>query len=174
VRLGELLRSDMVAVKLGGDLRQIAVASPEYLARHGRPQTPVDLHRHRCINWRQSGSRGLYAWEFCKDGAWFEVAVNGPLIVSHRDMALAAALQGVGVAFWSQTQAEPMKRAGWCPCWRNGRPRSQAGTCITPPSATRRQRCAHSRIFCGDRTESMRLRRRTLWAAVRMADAFAR
>ena len=112
VRLGELLRSDMVAIKLGGNLRQIAVASPDYLARHGRPQTPVDLHHHRCVNWRQPGSSGLYAWEFCKDGEWFEVAVNGPLIVSHRDMALAAALQGVGVAYWSEARARPMIEAG--------------------------------------------------------------
>jgi DNA-binding transcriptional LysR family regulator len=57
------------------------------------PQTPDELLRHRCINWRWPGHTGLYNWEFMRDGSWFSVAVNGPLIVSHRDAALRAALQ---------------------------------------------------------------------------------
>ena len=68
IRLGELLEDEVVAVRLGGQLRQIAVASPEYLARHGVPTQPEDLHRHICINWRQDGSLTLYRWEFEKDG----------------------------------------------------------------------------------------------------------
>jgi DNA-binding transcriptional LysR family regulator len=102
IRIGELLEDDMVAVRVGADMRQLAVASPAYLARHGRPQTPADLHSHRCINWRWPGMSGLYNWEFAEKGRWFSVAVNGPLIVSHRDTALQAALQGVGIAFWGE------------------------------------------------------------------------
>jgi DNA-binding transcriptional LysR family regulator len=107
-RLGEYLEADMVSVKLGGEQRQLAVASPDYVARHGRPQTPADLHAHRCINWRQPGSTGLYKWEFVKDGRWFAIAVNGPLVVSQRDMAVAAAVQGVGIAFWAQELVRPL------------------------------------------------------------------
>ncbi len=107
LRLGELLEQDMVAVKLGGDIRQIAVASPAYLARFGRPTTPADLHAHRCINWRWPGSKGLYNWEFADNGRWFSVAVNGPLTVSHRDTAVNAALQDVGIAFWSEHWLRP-------------------------------------------------------------------
>ena len=107
VRLGELLEQDMVGVAVGGDVRQVAVASPDYVVRHGMPQTPADLHAHRCINWRWPGTTGLYAWEFARDGKWFSVAVNGPLIVSHRDAALSAALQGVGIAFWSELLVRP-------------------------------------------------------------------
>lgn len=99
VRLGESLEADMVAVKLSGEQRQLVVASPDYIARHGRPEQPADLLRHRCINWRQPGSAGLHKWEFVKNGRWFSVAVDGPLIVSRRDMAVAAAVQGVGLAF---------------------------------------------------------------------------
>jgi DNA-binding transcriptional LysR family regulator len=102
IRIGELLEEDMVAVKIGPDIRQLAVASPAYLARHGTPRAPSDLHAHRCINWRWPGTSGLYNWEFAQNGRWFSVAVNGPLIVSHRDAALSAALQGVGIAFWSE------------------------------------------------------------------------
>jgi DNA-binding transcriptional LysR family regulator len=121
-RLGEYLQADMVSVKLGGEQRQLVVAAPDYVARHGRPATPADLLAHRCINWRQPGSAGLYRWEFLKDGRWFAVAVNGPLVVSRRDMAIAAAVQGVGLAFWAEELVRPLIDEGklvplleeWC------------------------------------------------------------
>jgi DNA-binding transcriptional LysR family regulator len=112
IRIGELLEQDMVAVKIGEDIRQLAVASPEYIARHGAPRVPADLHEHRCINWRWPGRGGLYNWEFAENGRWFSVAVNGPLIVSHRDAALSAALQGVGIAFWGEYAVRPSIEAG--------------------------------------------------------------
>jgi DNA-binding transcriptional LysR family regulator len=112
MRLGELLDNDMVALKLGGEIRQIAVASPAYLAQHGTPLRPAELLNHRCINWRQPGSRGLYNWEFFEDGRWIAVAVNGPLIVSHREYAVEAALQGVGIGLWSEHQLRPLIETG--------------------------------------------------------------
>ena len=100
IRVGELIERDMVAVRLGGDLRQIAVASPTYLDKHGVPGTPQDLLRHRCIRWRWPGQATPYAWEFCQpDGCWFSVTVDGPLIASSREIGLRAALDGVGIAF---------------------------------------------------------------------------
>jgi DNA-binding transcriptional LysR family regulator len=103
LRLGERLEQDMVAVKLGGPLRQLAVASPGYLARHGTPRTPEELLNHTCINWRQSGSLAVYPWEFARDGKWFEVAVKGPLILNDRRLAIDAAMEGLGIAFWSES-----------------------------------------------------------------------
>jgi DNA-binding transcriptional LysR family regulator len=110
IALGEQLEKDMVAVRIGDDIRQLAVASPDYLARHGCPEVPADLHAHRCINWRKPGDSGVYRWEFQQNGQRITVAVNGPLIVSHRDVALAAAAQGVGIAFayWSARWARPL------------------------------------------------------------------
>jgi DNA-binding transcriptional LysR family regulator len=114
ITLGELLEKDMVAVRLGGNIRQMAVASPDYIKRHGRPKTPADLHQHRCINWRKPGSGKIYAWEFQVDGHWISVAVDGPLIVSHRDTALQAAAQGAGIAFayWSDHWLKPLIDSG--------------------------------------------------------------
>jgi DNA-binding transcriptional LysR family regulator len=122
IRLGEFLEADMVAVKLGGEQRQLAVASPDYITRHGQPETPADLLHHHCINWRQPGSTGCYKWEFLKDGQWSAVAVSGPLVVSQRDMAVAAAVQGVGIAFWAEQRVRPLIAEGkliplleeWC------------------------------------------------------------
>src|ERR1700678_3042533 len=99
IRIGEVIERDMVAVQLGAELRQIAVASPGYLAVHGRPEHPRDLVSHRCIRWRWPGRATPYAWEFFENGSWFAVAVGGPLIVNDKEMALRAALQGVGIGF---------------------------------------------------------------------------
>jgi DNA-binding transcriptional LysR family regulator len=89
----------MVAVKLGGDLEMLAIAAPSYLAEHGIPMTPRDLHRHRCINWRRPSDGSLYRWEFVEGTKEFEVSVEGPLIVNDGDLALAAALNGVGITY---------------------------------------------------------------------------
>jgi DNA-binding transcriptional LysR family regulator len=99
IRIGEVIERDMIAVRLGAEMRQIAVASPEYLRVHGRPEHPRDLVRHRCIRWRWPGRPTPYAWEFFENGSWFEVAVDGPLIVNDKEMAVRAALRGVGIGF---------------------------------------------------------------------------
>ncbi len=99
IRLGEVIARDMVAVRLGPDLRQVAIASPTYLAEHGRPATPQDLLGHRCIRWRWPGHRSPYKWEFHDDGRIFEVAVQGSLIVDSIPAAIRAAADGIGIAF---------------------------------------------------------------------------
>ena len=99
IRIGEVIERDMVAVRLGPDLRQAPVAAPDYVARRGLPAHPRDLVTHDCIRWRWPGHTQPYRWEFFEDGAWFEVAVGGPLIVNSKAMALQAALDGVGIAF---------------------------------------------------------------------------
>jgi DNA-binding transcriptional LysR family regulator len=68
IRVGQRLEKDMIAVRLTPDVRMLAVASPGYLARHGLPSTPADLHRYACINWRFPGSGRIYRWEFEKKG----------------------------------------------------------------------------------------------------------
>ncbi|MCW6511792.1 LysR family transcriptional regulator [Lichenifustis flavocetrariae] len=99
IRLGELIERDMVALRLGPELRQVAVAAPSYLAEHGAPVTPRDLLAHNCIRWRWPGHERPYAWEFCEDGRWFAVEVSGSLIASSREFGVRAAVDGVGVAF---------------------------------------------------------------------------
>ena len=99
IRVGEVIERDMIAVRLGPDLRQIVVASPDYLARHGAPTCPGDLKDHRCIRWHRPGHAMPYNWEFWDNGRWCDVAVDGPLIVNSRDLERQAALAGVGLAF---------------------------------------------------------------------------
>jgi DNA-binding transcriptional LysR family regulator len=99
IRIGERLAKDMIAVRLTPDMEMVAVAAPDYLARHGEPLAPADLHRHACINWRYPGSGSLYRWEFEKDGKALEMSVEGPLIADDPDVAFEAALQGLGILY---------------------------------------------------------------------------
>lgn len=113
LRLGELLDQDMIAVRLGSDLRQVAVASPDYLARHGVPQVPRDLASHRCLAFRWPGRDAIYDWEFAEaGGGWFSLAVTGPLVLSEQRATVEAAVEGVGIAFWAESAVRPLVDAG--------------------------------------------------------------
>src|SRR5260370_12714517 len=99
IRVGERLDKDMIAVRLTPDVPMLAVASPDYLAVHGEPKSPADLHNHACINWRFPGSGALYRWEMEKRGEKFEMSVKGPLISNLQEVVLEGALQGLGILY---------------------------------------------------------------------------
>jgi DNA-binding transcriptional LysR family regulator len=123
VRLGEEVAKDMVAVKIGPDLRLAVVGSPGYFAEHGQPSSPHDLTKHRCINIRQSTRGGLYAWEFEKDGREVNVRVDGPLILNDSSVIYKAAQEGLGLAcVMEDIVADQIASGGlvriledWCP-----------------------------------------------------------
>ncbi|MGK6309403.1 LysR family transcriptional regulator [Variovorax sp. DT-64] len=99
IRVGGRLEKDMIAVRLTPDVKMVAVASADYLARRGTPRTPADLHNHACINWRLQADGRAYRWEFEKKGKRIEVSVDGPLVTNNSDIGVAAALQGLGIAY---------------------------------------------------------------------------
>ena len=79
IRFGEKIERDMIALKVGPDLRMAVVASPDYLARYGTPALPRDLVRHRCIHYRMTSAGNLLPWRFRGGTDEFEVRVSGPL-----------------------------------------------------------------------------------------------
>ncbi len=97
VRYGEHLAQDMIAVSLGPPQRYAVVASPDYVARHGRPKHPKDLLDHVGIRIR-FGRGAIRDWEFEKAGRVVKVAPAGRLIANYPGLARQAALDGVG--FW--------------------------------------------------------------------------
>lgn len=123
VRLGETIGQDMIAVRIGPDMRMAAVGSPGYFAEHGPPATPHDLAGHRCINLRFPTYGGLYAWEFERSGRALNVRVEGPLIVNEILLARQAARDGAGIAYLPEDYvAEDIREgrltrvlADWCP-----------------------------------------------------------
>ena len=112
VRLGELVAKDMVTVPISPEMRLVAVASPSYFEGRPIPRVPQDLSGHRCINFRQPSSRGLYAWEFEKDGRELRVRVDGQLVFSSNPMILQAALDGFGLAYLFEDEVRPHAEAG--------------------------------------------------------------
>jgi DNA-binding transcriptional LysR family regulator len=99
VRLGEVIERDMVAVPVTGSQRQVAVASPDYLERHGTPQHPRDLAMHRCIGWRPHASSAPYRWEFERDGQALNVAVEPQVTTNDMLLMIRTALAGGGLTF---------------------------------------------------------------------------
>lgn len=112
VRLGETIAQDMVAVRIGPDMRMAAVGSPGYFAEHPVPETPHDLAGHRCINLRFPTLGGLYAWEFEKGGRPLNVRVQGQLIVNDIALARAGALGGAGIAYLPESYVQPHVAGG--------------------------------------------------------------
>ena len=122
VRLGEQVSRDMIAVRIGPDMRMAAVATPDYLARHGVPAIPQDLARHTCINMRfESGN--LYAWEFEKGDRQINVRVEGQWVLNRPNLITRAALAGHGIGFQLEDWVRPFLETGqlvrvledWCP-----------------------------------------------------------
>jgi DNA-binding transcriptional LysR family regulator len=102
VRLGEQVAKDMIAMRIGPDMRMAVVGSPAYFARCSKPVVPIDLMQHNCITLRMPTHGGLYSWEFEKKGQPVNVRVEGQLVFNNIAMRLQAALQGLGLAYMPQ------------------------------------------------------------------------
>ncbi|MBB4596466.1 LysR family transcriptional regulator [Xanthomonas arboricola] len=112
VRLGEEVDKDMVAVRIGPDLRMIVVGAPSYFRASPAPRTPHDLPHHPCINVRLPTAGGLYPWEFAKGGRKLNVRVDGPLVFNDMSMVLTAACEGFGLACVLEDQASDLIAQG--------------------------------------------------------------
>ncbi|MDN5785879.1 LysR family transcriptional regulator [Pseudorhodobacter sp.] len=125
IRLGEHLAQDMIAVPISPPLRMAVVGSPAYFARHPVPLTPDDLHVHRCINIRFPRLGNLAQWEFEKEGRAVNVKVNAVLVNNSMHLGLAAALDGIGLAWTGADLVRRHVEAGtlvqvledWCPAF---------------------------------------------------------
>jgi DNA-binding transcriptional LysR family regulator len=123
VRLGEQVAKDMIALRIGPDMRMAVVGSPAYFQNHPRPSTPQDLTDHNCINMRLPTYGGLFPWEFEKNGREVKVRVDGQLVFNTIRQRLDSALQGLGLAYMPEDVAAPCIASGelirvledWCP-----------------------------------------------------------
>ncbi len=123
VRLGEQVAKDMIAVRIGPDMRMAVVGSPLYFAQRSPPKTPQDLTAHNCISMRLPTYGGLFPWDFEKDGRELKVRVEGQLIFNNTVLRLNAALAGLGLAYLPEDQVQAHLAEGrlvrvladWCP-----------------------------------------------------------
>lgn len=125
VRLGDQVDKDMIAVRIGPDLRWAVVGSPAYFEQHPAPQTPADLTHHNCINMRLPTHGSIFTWEFEKDGREVKVKVDGQMVVNNLTMRVLSALDGLGLAYVPEDQVTAHLSSGrlvrvldaWCPAY---------------------------------------------------------
>ena len=125
VRWGEQVARDMIAVRIGPDVRFAVVGAKSYFTKRSAPKTPQDLITHNCVNLRLPTYGGLYAWEFERDGRELRVRVEGQLAFNGIFQVLDAALAGLGLAFVPEDLAQPHLARGrlqrvleeWCAPW---------------------------------------------------------
>ena len=99
VRSGEQVAKDMIAVRIGPDMRMAVVGSPAYFKKRPAPKKPQDLIDHSCVNLRLTTHGGVYAWEFEKGGRELKVRVDGQLTFNASAQMMNGALAGLGLAY---------------------------------------------------------------------------
>lgn len=122
VRLGEHIEKDMVAVRIGPEMRMAVVGSPAYFADHPRPKRPHELATHKCISLRRPTRGDTHPWGFDKGGREVNVRVEGQAVFSSLSMIRHATLTGSGLAYLPEDQVLDDIEAGtllrvlddWC------------------------------------------------------------
>ncbi len=122
VRLGDQVEKDMVAIRIGPDLRVRVVGSPSYFAGRPSPKTPQNLSAHNCINLRLPTHDSFLAWEFENQGHVLRAHVDGQLALNMGSHILRAARAGCGLAYLPEDMVQPHIDSGalvpvldeWC------------------------------------------------------------
>jgi DNA-binding transcriptional LysR family regulator len=104
--------ADMIVVRVMGPMKIAVVAAPSYFARYPLPRTPGDLANHRCVQYRRDADGAELEWRFVRDGKALKVAVGGRVMVNEIDLAVRAAVDGLGIAYTIEASVEPFLRSG--------------------------------------------------------------
>jgi DNA-binding transcriptional LysR family regulator len=108
----DLAAADMIAVRVMGPMRVTVVDAPAYFARRRPPRTPDDLARHSCVQYRLAADGAVFEWAFERDGKSRRVSVDGRIIVNDPDLAMRAAVDGLGIVYTVEALADPFLRSG--------------------------------------------------------------
>jgi DNA-binding transcriptional LysR family regulator len=103
---------DMIAVRVMGPMRVAVVGAPAYFARQRPPRTPDDLALHCCVQYRRAADGAMFEWPFERDGKSELISVDGRIIVNDTDLAVRAAVDGLGIAYAAESVANPFLRSG--------------------------------------------------------------
>ena len=98
IRVHDDVPRDMIAVRIGDDMRFAAVASPDYLKQYPKPQRPSELLKHRCIRFRFESGK-IYRWDLRRGGKESTIDVQGPMTLGNINVMIDAALAGIGIAW---------------------------------------------------------------------------
>lgn len=112
IRGGRRLADSSLVAKRVGTMHYSTCASPDYLARHGRPSHPDDLARHRCVNYFSARTGKMFDWYFAKGGERMQLTVSGHVALSDSYAYTAAGLAGLGVIQMANFLTEPLVQDG--------------------------------------------------------------
>lgn len=112
LRIMEDVERSMTAVPVGGNLRGILVASPQYLDEAGWPQSPQDLLTHRWLNYKFGSSGRLMPWEFVQGSDERVMSIEGPLATNDANLLIAAARDGAGLAYVTDGTVDDLLQSG--------------------------------------------------------------
>jgi DNA-binding transcriptional LysR family regulator len=104
--------ADMIAVRVMGPMKIAVVGAPTYFARRRPPRTPDDLARHRCVQYRREADGDVLVWPFERNRKSWRISVDGRVMVNDTDLAVRAAVDGLGIAYTLEALAEPFLRSG--------------------------------------------------------------
>jgi DNA-binding transcriptional LysR family regulator len=104
--------ADMIAVRLRGPMKVAVVGAPKYFERRRPPRTPDDLAAHSCIQYRFATSGATVPWRFELNGRTKPVSLAGAVTVNIPDLAVRAAVDGLGIAYTVEHLAAPFLRTG--------------------------------------------------------------
>ncbi len=102
--------ADMVAVRVTAPMKVVVVGAPSYFVRRPPPRTPDDLARHSCVEYRRGPD--VFTWPFERNRKTRRIAVAGRVMVNTPDLAVRAAVDGLGIAYTIEARVEPFLRSG--------------------------------------------------------------
>jgi DNA-binding transcriptional LysR family regulator len=112
IALRDRLAADMIAVRVMGPLKAAVVGAPAYFTRQPQPRIPDDLARHSCVQYRRAANGAVFEWPFERNGQSQKISVEGPVMVNEPDLAMRAAVDGLGIAYLTDALVEPFLRSG--------------------------------------------------------------
>jgi DNA-binding transcriptional LysR family regulator len=104
--------ADMIALRLARPMKVAVVGAPKYFARRRPPRTPEDLAAHSCIQYRFSPGGATFPWRFERNSRSKRLSLSGAVTVNLPDLAVRAAVDGLGIAYTGETLAAPFLRTG--------------------------------------------------------------
>jgi DNA-binding transcriptional LysR family regulator len=103
--------ADMIVVRVMGPTKLAVVGAPGYFAERASPRVPDELASHSCVQFRRADGE-LFQWSFERSGKSRRVVVGGRVVVNSADLAVRAAVDGLGLAYVIEPVAEPFLRSG--------------------------------------------------------------
>jgi len=104
--------ADMIAVRVMEPMKIAVVGAPTYFAKRRPPRTPDELAGHSCVQYRVAAEGDVLVWPLERNRKSQRISVAGRVMVNDADLAVRAAVDGLGIAYTLEALAEPFLDSG--------------------------------------------------------------